>query len=273
MVREAFTLQRSVISSMPLQWDECMLPQEIQDNLYSIPYHHLPWEQKGIWRLGRFLWWGYEYLALMEILLTIIRAYKPTRVLDFGCGDGRLLYELKKQMPETSVIGVDTSKRALGFAKAFLADQVKVHLYTNLSQVVQELLPVDVVVSMEVLEHIPPKQLPQVVEEIASVLRPDGIFIVTVPTSNIPVNPKHYQHFTLDTLMLHLNNYFDLIEYRYVHRVGWAEKLVRRMIINRLFIANSELWLRLATRMYQKLVLNASEKNGAHLVAVLRRTY
>lgn len=248
-----------------------MEPRNLQEALYEFPYHHLSWvDSSKVWRVGRFLWWGYEYLALLQIVSEIVVSYKFKRICDFGCGDGCLIKELISKNPDLQIIGVDISKRAISFAKAFLEGNEKVYFFSSLSDIDKELLPLDAVIAVEVLEHIPPTQLKLIFDEISSLLRPKGIFIVTVPTINIPLNPKHYQHFTLESLKSYAHDKFKLIEHRYVHRIGWRWEIIRRMVINRFFIANNRLWLQLATYLYKRFVMNADHKTGAHLIAIFQ---
>jgi SAM-dependent methyltransferase len=248
-----------------------MKPQNIQESLYEFPYHHLLSAEPGnIWRVARVLFWGYDYLALLETVCDLVIRYQPKRLIDFGCGDGRLTKELIRKNQELFVTGVDTSERALAFARAFCFGNERVRLYQSLSRIDSSFLPVDAIVAMEVLEHIPPVELAKVIAQLRSVLDAGGIFIVTVPTTNIPLNPKHYQHFTLETFLPYVDEWFELVEHLYVHRVGWAWDMLRRMVVNRFFAADFSLWLRLTTTLYKRFIMSATPKTGLHLVAVFR---
>ena len=248
-----------------------MKPQNIQESLYEFPYHHLLSAEPGnIWRVARVLFWGYDHLALLETVCNLVIRYQPKRLVDFGCGDGRLIKELISKNQELLVTGVDSSERALAFARAFCFGNERVRLHQSLSRIEPPFLQVDAIVAMEVLEHIPPAELTKVIAQLRSVLDASGIFIVTVPTTNIPLNPKHYQHFTLETFLPHVDGWFELVEHLYVHCIGWAWETVRRMVVNRFFVADFSLWLRLTTALYRRFVMNATPKTGAHLVAVFR---
>jgi len=243
----------------------------IQESLYEFPYHYLPREVKpGVWHVGSYLHWGYEYLALIEIVSQLVLKHSPHRILDFGCGDGRLIRELLKRYTDLQIIGLDISERAIAFANAFYLGDKRVKLCRNISEIDPKWLPVDVVVAVEVLEHIPPHLLTETIDAIASVLRPDGAFIVSVPTINVKTNPKHYQHFSLHSLLAYMDGKFELIEHHYIHRVGLFDRLIRRAVCNRLFVANNHLWLRFTTWLYKKLVMYATPQTGAHLVTVFR---
>jgi SAM-dependent methyltransferase len=168
-----------------------MEPRERQEAQYDFPYHYLlSQDQPNIWRVARYLHWGYEYFTVLDAVVNMVSHYQPKRLLDFGCGDGRLIRDLTNRSPDLEVIGVDRSERALAFAEAILHGKPKVRLVTGLSRIDRTLLPVEAVMAMEVLEHIPPLDLKPLTEELQAVLSPYGIFIVTVPSLNIPLNKK-----------------------------------------------------------------------------------
>jgi 2-polyprenyl-3-methyl-5-hydroxy-6-metoxy-1,4-benzoquinol methylase len=198
-----------------------MGPTERQEARYDFPYHCLPTEdQPDIWRIARYLHWGYEYFALLDAVLSMVLHYHPKRVMDFGCGDGRLIRELLDNDPELEIIGVDKSQRALAFAHAMFHGTPRVHLFPELSGIEQSLFPVDVIIAMEVLEHILPLHVKSIFEELFAMLHPNGIFIVAVPSTNVPVHPKHYQHFSLEALLSITSDYYTALSIRMVHRNG-----------------------------------------------------
>lgn len=252
-----------------------MLPQEIQEKQYSIPYHYLPWERDGVWRVGRFIEWGFEYLAVLNTVLDLVGKSLPKgqgRLLDFGCGDGRLISELLMRYPRLTVAGVDISEKALAFARAVTWGNPQVYFFSDLHAAVENLGQFDVIVAMEVLEHIPPEDLPSVITALDKALVKNGHLIVSVPTTNIPLNRKHYQHFTMDTIKQILGNTFILSEVYYIHRVGALANLIRRAVVNRFFVANGEVWLRFFTWLYNRYVRVADERTGAHMVVRFRKS-
>lgn len=246
-------------------------PKELQEQQYNYPYHHIPWEADGIWRPARVLRWSYEYLALVEKVTKTVLSLSPKLILDFGCGDGYLTLRLLHLNEHVKVVGVDISDRALMFARAFCGDSERAAFYHSIGEIPQNLLPFDVVIAMEVLEHIPPDDLPNVVEQVWKALRHDGWFVVSVPTTNIALSPKHYQHFSLNSLQTVLGGRFILLTYEYVHRIGLASKLIGRVLANRFVIVNNKFLLSLLTKLYRSLVMTANERNGVHLLAVFRR--
>ncbi|AKB75292.1 Trans-aconitate 2-methyltransferase [Methanosarcina lacustris Z-7289] len=54
--------------------------------------------------------WGLE-------LLTKLPLTGSERILDVGCGDGKLSAEIAKKLPESFVLGIDLSEAMVCFAK------------------------------------------------------------------------------------------------------------------------------------------------------------
>lgn len=64
---------------------------------------------------------GYRYDGRWEVVAReLVRHYnlhEDAKILDVGCGKGYLLYELKKLLPQATVVGLDVSKHGLADAK------------------------------------------------------------------------------------------------------------------------------------------------------------
>lgn len=61
---------------------------------------------------------GYKFIPnywkpLAKKLINDYRLSKKSKVLDIGCGKGYLLYELKKMIPEITIVGIDISNYAI----------------------------------------------------------------------------------------------------------------------------------------------------------------
>ena len=239
----------------------------IQEKQYAFPYHHVPHMTDGVWRVSTALWWGYEYLAVLSMLTELVLSCKPQKVLDFGCGDGRFVHELAR-LGVPTVVGVDISERSLLFAQAF-AHGTSCRFYRSIREVPES--DFCVVIAMEALEHVSDGTLPNVLADIQTMLSDDGRFIVSVPTINVPLNPKHHRHYTVELLEEQIAGIFSVVDIRFIHRTGLLAKLIRRMHHNFLFTATYEPWLRLSTYLYQKFVMRADLFEGAHLIAVLKK--
>jgi ubiquinone/menaquinone biosynthesis C-methylase UbiE len=119
----------------------------------------------------QFFWRDLEYL--------IHYTSSGDKVLDLGCGNGRLLGIFKERKINIDYIGVDNSDKLVEEAKKNfpgvnfqIANALKLPFPENYF---------DKVYSIAVLHHIPSKELrSQFLKEIKRVLRPGGLLILTV---------------------------------------------------------------------------------------------
>jgi len=168
--------------------DKLFQQQKVQEEQYVFPYHYL-----GMASEQHRLLYNVDYEHFLRIVLTLAAPFlqTDTNVLDAGCGDGRLCYELAIHHG-VKATGIDFSKAALRFARAF-NPQLK-FIHANLMHLTFK-EKFDVVFLLEVIEHFPPQEVDDALSEIHSVMRPGGKLILSAPSANIPITPKHYQHF------------------------------------------------------------------------------
>jgi SAM-dependent methyltransferase len=242
-------------------------PEIFQDHLYDFPYHFIPYEDNGVWRITRDLWWGYEYISMLETIVNLVLNCAPKSVLDFGCGDGRVIYELKKRGID-NIVGIDMSKRAISFAQAMVLYE-HIEFFQKIEDVREECF--DVIVAMEVLEHIPIEYIRGILIELKNVLKNEGSIIISIPTKNIPLPEKHYRHFSIYEIEREISGIFYIESFQFMHKICMLDNIIRRLVINKFVIANWRPWLRLLKHLYKKYVLNAQEFNGARLIVVLRK--
>lgn len=79
---------------------------------------------------------------------------------------------------------------------------------------------VDCVVAVEVIEHVEEDE--QFVREVARVLKPDGMVLITTPNGEfVPNNnPDHKRHYTRQGLFDLLSNHFSVVEVEYAMKAG-----------------------------------------------------
>jgi SAM-dependent methyltransferase len=105
----------------------------------------------------------------------LVRAQLPVEAfLDAGCGDGRYLAALAGELPARAV-GVDISERILETARARAAGAELVR--ANLESLPFPDGAFDLVLSSQVIEHV--LDAPAAARELARVLRPDGVLIIS----------------------------------------------------------------------------------------------
>ena len=99
----------------------------------------------------------------------------PTSILDFGCGDGAMAFEVKKLFPESSVFGVDPSEESITYAN-------KIHS-SILFAISGETIPFEsnsfeIIYAAGVFHHIPESLHYHYIQECIRVLKPNGILII-----------------------------------------------------------------------------------------------
>jgi SAM-dependent methyltransferase len=119
--------------------------------------------------------------ALDDMVLDLLGA-APARVLDLGCGTGRLAARLGEA--GFQVDGIDVEERAVELGRRILSERgvTGVTLYDG--DVFDPTHPVakggyDAVVCVEVLEHV--EHWKELMHRGASLLRPGGLLLITVP--------------------------------------------------------------------------------------------
>jgi SAM-dependent methyltransferase len=140
------------------------------------------------------------------------------RVLDGGCGEGYGT-ALLADVADTA-IGIDRAEDVIAHAAA--AYPRGVFSVGELDDLPLGDATVDVVVSLQVIEHLP--DVPAALAETARVLTPDGTFVCATPNrltftpgSDTPVNPFHITEFTADELRTALEPWFEPAELLGVH--------------------------------------------------------
>jgi SAM-dependent methyltransferase len=114
----------------------------------------------------------------MAVVLRLLGS-SPGSVLDCGMGPGRLLLELERR--GSPVAGIDVSAEMVALARARLPRSAD-----RLVQGTVESLPFpsedfDAAVATGVLEYV--EDVPSALAEVARVLRPGGLFIVSMPNT------------------------------------------------------------------------------------------
>ena len=120
--------------------------------------------------------WTIEYLKNEGI--------KDKTILNIGTGFGWFEYNVKDVVKE--VYGIEPFEEGLSTAKKYLTEIPNIILNTGSALE----LPFgdctfDVVVSWDVIEHIPPNSEEQMVREMCRVLKPNGKIYLTTPHSSI----------------------------------------------------------------------------------------
>ncbi|MEN9920416.1 MAG: hypothetical protein RL538_309 [Candidatus Parcubacteria bacterium] len=242
--------------------------EQLQENLYHFPYHHLTHEKNGGIYIFRHLFWGLEHYTYIKFVIDNIIKHQPKNLVDIGCGEGRIISEIKPHLVESTLYGYDISDAAIRFARAFIPN-VEFNTHNIVVNPLEKVF--DNAVSCEVIEHIKPEEVDNYCKNIANSLTQNGTFFLTTPTTNIPTSLKHYQHFTRELLEKHLSPYFEIDEVRYLNVVNWRSKLLNRLIANKFYLSNSPILNRWVLNQYKTKLLIGTEKTGSRIFIRARK--
>ncbi|MDY7009644.1 MAG: class I SAM-dependent methyltransferase [Planctomycetota bacterium] len=244
--------------------------QREQEDDYVFPYHYIPSLAGGDFSSVRVHRWGYQYMAYLEFVIEKISGMDFGSLLDVGCGDGRLLHELKLRFGDKRLAGLDMSEQALRFAGAFNPG-IQFICGDITDPAVME-GKFDVITLIETLEHIKPSDVPTFVEALAGRLADDGVIVITVPSRNIRPTRKHYQHFDLESLRQTVRPHLVVAEHFFLNKSSFADKVLRRLLVNKLFILNNRRLRNLIYRTYRRFLLNAREGNAGRICILCRKS-
>lgn len=205
----------------------------IQSTQYKFPYHYLP-TPDGFPYFGKH--WGFSasYISALRLAkdwLDSLPIGAQHRHIDFGCGDGGFINALAPLLGVSAIRleGVDYDEKAIRWAKLFAPnpDNFRVDDIANLPAETY-----DTGTLIEVLEHIPPAESGQFIRHMARSLKDSALLFVTVPSTEKPVERKHYRHFDFATLRECFRGDFEVVEHFGFEKRGVAQKVFTRLTMN-----------------------------------------
>ena len=113
--------------------------------------------------------------AMAEEVLALLDLKGSERILDVGCGDGRVTARIAARVPDGTVVGVDSSRDMIAFAASRFdaASHPNLHFETADARKLPFQEEFDLVVSFNALHWIPDQYL--ALRSIRSAMKPDGI--------------------------------------------------------------------------------------------------
>jgi 2-polyprenyl-3-methyl-5-hydroxy-6-metoxy-1,4-benzoquinol methylase len=242
--------------------------EQAQEDQYVEAYHHLPQINEQGFRQHRYWSWGYRYLGRLQLVFDLLEKIEFASLLDVGCGDGRFLQELDSSFADKLLCGIDTSERAITLAKTLNPG-------TDYQCLDIRALPVDspwdVVTLLEVLEHVPPGELPEFLGEVAARVKPGGVLLVTVPHLNERRPEKHYQHFEESGIRALLAEEFDVDRVVHFDNIDLRTRLFLKLMggSGRHFVITNQKLNNLFFRHYVRHCLYAGRQERCKKIAVL----
>lgn len=148
---------------------------------------------------------------------------KADRVLDVACGTGYGTYELAVACRE--VVGVDISAEAIECASGnYAAGNIvwRQHDCTKMTDILEE-SSFDAVTSFETIEHLDRASQSAFVEQIARVLRQDGIAVISTPNVDVYGSWSHlYGKGSFHQYEMNREEFLGILQSRFnrVHLLG-----------------------------------------------------
>lgn len=201
----------------------------------------------------------------MRHIQELTYSLNPSSVLDVGCGDGRFIGALGREIDRR--VGIDLSERAIRFAKAFIPN---VNFRAIDAGELHETF--DLVVAIEVLEHIPDERTDEFLKTLAERTNIGGHVIISVPTTIVPLNKRDYRHYDLELLQKQMASSgarLKIIRVDYVYRLSLPMEFYARLFQNRLLTIEVRCLQRVMWNYVWNTLRRASEKNRKHLVVTL----
>lgn len=233
---------------------------------YELPYHWIPRLFGSPSCPGRALGWYMKYETLIRIYLELASLTGVETVLDFGSGDGRISAQLADAQPQQQIFGLEIDPRAKSWANQLAGDRTNLQFVSDMAETTRDF---DLIVANEVFEHIRPAHLGDVTRRLRSVARPGCRLAVCVPSTEVPVPTKHYQHFDLHRLDSYFNDdEWELIECRYVDRRCLTNRLLTGIASNHFYTLNWKPGLRLIGHSYSRFLARAEPATCSVIVAI-----
>lgn len=234
--------------------------QRTQEVQYEFPYHYIPSYQPHF-SVQRGFVWGINYVSTIQFLLKELDSFKFTTVADIGCGDGRFTREVALKFPGRAITGIDYSPHAISLAAALNPGIPNLSFIEANVAHTQPVRDVDVAILMEVLEHIPPADSQKFLEGVSSTIRPNGALLLTVPSVNVPVTPKHFRHFSSAMLKEELEPFFSIKSIVPFEQISIRRKLIRIILANKFFSLTNKTACDAIYRYYRHSLFHASNES------------
>lgn len=241
--------------------------QTVQEMEYEFPYHYLPDDENGNFKWWPYWDWGYRYLTGINTVISKLNELKFDSLLDVGCGDGRFLREVRRVYADKNLLGVDYSPTAIR-----LANSMNPHLEYMQGDISNMELghSYDIVTLIEVLEHIPPDQISNFIDALASMVKADGKLLITVPHKNQKIIDKHYQHFDSIGLKKLFEPHFNVEQFFFFDKQSQLVNWCQRLLFNKYYIVRHQGLLNFMYSRYKKNYLNCNESECQRLGMILR---
>ncbi|MEQ8268822.1 MAG: class I SAM-dependent methyltransferase [Parvibaculum sp.] len=240
----------------------------LQEDQYVFPYHFIPQVWGRRYRAQMLVRSGHVYLSYLNAVLDVLAEHDWRTLLDVGCGDGRLVTMIMKNFPDRAVAGVDYSAKAIDLARAMeptgnfhCGDICDEHASFGKN---------DVVTCVETMEHIDPEMLPRFVLGLRHWVDDNGLLVVTVPSTNLELKKKHFQHFTQESITAALAECFTPKRIVFLNGKTRFLKRLEKVLFNRYYTISHEKLLYKFFVYYTKNFAVSDARQGTRILGVFK---
>lgn len=224
------------------------MTEEIQFNKYKkrgSDYHYRQADILNPFKFNAFVKARYlKHIKILENLLkkNVFNPKKTLNILDVGCGDGVLLFLLKKHLKNYhfNLYGIDLSEEAILTAKIKLHDAR--FFVSGVYETKFENDFFDILISSDVIEHVnhPEKML----SEINRITKNNAPIVIGTPVryTEKPLDKMHVKEFFQDEFKELMLNYFSEVEiiesHKLIHLLRYRKTLnifTKKIRANRYF--------------------------------------
>lgn len=151
----------------------------------------------------------FKHIFTPTLIVKEVKFPKPGRVLDYGCGNGKHLSQLKKK--GWSCIGIEPSETAVQFGIDVYGIDILCGTSASLKQIPDT--SIDYIRANHSLEHDP--EIQNTLAEFSRILRQDGKVLVGIPNAggmNFKIFNKYWWYLCAPVHVFHFNpsNFADL---------------------------------------------------------------
>lgn len=242
--------------------------QQVQEDKYNFPYHYVPTNNNDNFRQTYNVKWGYEYVSYINFVISELKKIKFNSLVDVGCGDGRFINKLNKDIPNKYLLGIDYSENAISLAKAmnsnldFVCADITENDFNN---------KYDAMTLIETLEHIPLDSVDNFIKSISKLIKQNGYLIITVPSDNCGLDSHHFQNFNKKLLESYLNKYFKIENLYFLNKFSRTVTMISKILTNKYFILNNRYLLNKIFKFYYRNCLITDNKNARRICAVCKK--
>lgn len=133
---------------------------------------------------------GTGRMVAEQIAALVARSGRPLtsfhKILDFGCGPGRVISSIKDMHPQAELFGSDIDGEAIGWARANLAEIGDFRVNGPNPPLPFADATFDLIYSISIFTHLPEDMQHGMLAELRRILKPGGVLLTT------KLNPKAY---------------------------------------------------------------------------------